>query len=87
MIECGQYNIRWANIHMMPEESVQAAVDLRAKKMMPIHWGAFNLALHDWRDPVIRSKAAAEEKGIPLIHPFIGERFSLTQDNLGTEWW
>lgn len=29
MIECGQYNKLWQSIHMMPEESVQAAIDLR----------------------------------------------------------
>lgn len=43
MLECGQYNELWKDIHMMPEQTVQAAIDLKAKLMMPIHWGAFTL--------------------------------------------
>ena len=54
MIECGQYNQNWKAIHMMPEQSAQANIDLGGKVMMPIHWGAFDLALHKWSEPVIR---------------------------------
>ena len=46
MLECGQYNELWKDIHMMPEQTVQAAIDLKGKFMMPIHWGAFTLAMH-----------------------------------------
>jgi len=73
MVECGQYNELWKDIHMMPEETAQAHLDLRGKTLMPIHWGAFTLAMHDWNEPVIRLKAAAQEKGIHLITPRIGE--------------
>lgn len=44
--ECGQYNNAWRYIHMMPEQTVQAAIDLKAKMLMPVHWGKFALALH-----------------------------------------
>ncbi len=37
MMECGQYNDKWADIHMMPEETVQAAADINTKQTMPIH--------------------------------------------------
>lgn len=37
MIECGQYNYKWKQIHMFPEESVQASIDVKTKAMMPIH--------------------------------------------------
>ncbi|MDX5320600.1 MAG: MBL fold metallo-hydrolase, partial [Bacteroidota bacterium] len=50
MMECGQYNERWTEIHMMPEETAKAAQDVQAKSFMPIHWGAFTLAMHDWND-------------------------------------
>ena len=36
MIECGQYNELWREIHMMPEETAQASPDLKARFMMPI---------------------------------------------------
>jgi L-ascorbate metabolism protein UlaG (beta-lactamase superfamily) len=50
LMECGQYDPRWASIHMIPEETVQANRDLQGKVMIPIHWGAFTLLVHDWRD-------------------------------------
>ena len=53
-MECGQYNEHWHQIHMYPEESVQAAHDVYAKKIIPVHWAGFALALHAWTDPVER---------------------------------
>ena len=88
MIECGQYNEKWANIHMMPEESAQAALDVRAKVMMPIHWASFVLSTHTWTDPVVRVTKRADELGIPIITPRIGDVVAL--DALGAfheRWW
>lgn len=73
MMECGQYNTMWPDIHMFPEETAQAGVDVRAKAMMPIHWGAFKLALHSWTDPIERVSEKAKELQIPLVTPKIGE--------------
>ena len=88
MIECGQYNEKWEAIHMMPEQSAQAAKDVQAKVMMPIHWGAFSLALHTWTDPVERVTKAAAELEMPLITPKIGEIFSLEDNQKYHEsWW
>jgi L-ascorbate metabolism protein UlaG (beta-lactamase superfamily) len=73
LMECGQYDPRWASIHMMPEETVQANRDVQGKVMIPIHWGAFTLSVHDWRDPVERASAAAQERGVKIATPRIGE--------------
>ncbi len=73
MIECGQYNKMWPDIHMFPEETAQAGVDVRAKAMMPIHWGTFKLALHSWTDPIERVTEKASELQLPLVTPKIGE--------------
>ena len=73
MMECGQYNEMWADIHMMPEETVQASLDLNSKLAMPIHWGAFTLALHSWTDPIERFSKKAQEVQLPYIAPEIGE--------------
>ena len=87
MVECGQYNQNWEAIHMMPEQSAQASIDLRGKVMMPIHWGAFDLALHEWREPVIRLLTAAEKQNINVVTPYIGERFAVGQDLPAEKWW
>ena len=88
MMEYGQYNENWSEIHMMPEETAQASLDLNAKLMMPIHWGAFSLSLHDWREPVERVSIASEKLGINIITPRIGASFELKQDTAHLEkWW
>jgi len=88
MLECGQYDKRWENIHMMPEQTAQAALDLKAKLMMPIHWGAFVLALHSWKDPVERVTKEAQELNVNVITSKIGEQFLLNKPLIEeNSWW
>jgi len=88
MMECGQYNEMWKEIHMMPEETAQAGIDVKAKFIMPIHWGAFKLAMHSWTDPVERIITKASELGIPVLVPKIGESIQLKrQNNKPIKWW
>lgn len=88
MLECGQYNERWKPFHMMPEETAQAAVDLRAKVFMPIHWGSFTLALHSWADPILRVTAKAVELKQPIATPKIGESIILEGESYPvSKWW
>lgn len=74
MLECGQYNVNWPNIHMMPEETAQAHIDLKGKVLMPIHWGKFKLALHSWTEPVERLTKRGKELGINMLLPEIGQQ-------------
>ncbi len=88
MMECGQYNQLWKEIHMMPEEAAQAGLDVRAKKIMPIHWGAFKLAMHPWTEPVERITTKANVLGIPITVPKIGEPILLLDEELVIDtWW
>lgn len=87
MLECGQYNEAWEAIHMMPEQTVSAGKDVKAKLSMPIHWGAFKLAAHSWTDPIDRFKQEAIAQKLPYVHPFIGESFVLGEDFPRHEWW
>ncbi len=87
MMECGQYNEDWAAIHMMPEESVQAGMDVQGKILMPIHWGAFDLAPHVWQDPILRFTKKAIEENANYVTPVIGGRFAIGVDLPKEEWW
>jgi L-ascorbate metabolism protein UlaG (beta-lactamase superfamily) len=87
MMECGQYNKLWSEIHMFPEQTVQAAVDIKAKRMMPIHWGAFKLALHDWTDPVERVVKKAKELNVALVVPQIGAEININKAILVQKEW
>lgn len=71
-LECGAYDRRWHHIHMFPEETVQAHLDLHGKVLHPIHWGTFNLALHAWDDPMKRLIRAADQAGITAATPVVG---------------
>lgn len=85
-MECGQYNENWHQIHLYPEESVQAALDAGAKKALPVHWGAFSLAQHHWKDPVVRFVEAAEKHNLPIVTPPPGALFSMDSPAFG-HWW
>ena len=87
ILECGQYNAYWKYIHMMPEETVQAGIDLKAKKILPVHWAKFSLSIHDWDEPIKRITAEATKKNMPLIHPMIGEEVDLNNPIPFTSWW
>lgn len=87
VLECGQYNKYWKFIHMIPEEVVQAAIDLKAKKLLPVHWAKFSLSLHAWDEPVKKVVKEAKNKAIPVLHPMIGEVVWLDKENSFTEWW
>ncbi len=87
ILEDGQYNENWKYIHMMPEETVQAAIDLGAKKLLPVHWAKFSLSLHAWDEPIIRIKKEAAVKNVYLLHPMIGELVDLDGDQIFTSWW
>ena len=88
MMECGQYNKMWPDIHMFPEETAQAGVDVQAKTLMPIHWGAFKLALHSWTDPIERVSKKAAKLRIPLVTPKIGEPIVIDKlPEPNSVWW
>lgn len=88
LIECGQYNELWHEIHMFPEETAQAGLDVRAKTIMPIHWGAFKLAMHAWNEPIQRLAKTAEQLNLEVIVPKIGESIRLhTTNQKQITWW
>ncbi|MBT2562010.1 MBL fold metallo-hydrolase [Pedobacter sp. ISL-68] len=87
LLECGQYNAYWPHIHMFPEETVQAAIDLKAKVLMPVHWGKFSLAMHPWNEPVKRVVVAAAAKQLPLVTPKLGETIILNEYLPTENWW
>jgi len=87
MMECGQYNEQWSQIHLLPEEVPQALLDLQCQVFMPIHWGAFKLALHDWAEPVESLKKAINSDEVTMATPKIGEQFIIGESIPMDEWW
>ena len=87
ILECGAYSKYWPAIHMMPEETFQASLDLNSRQLMPIHWGKFSLSLHGWKEPIMRLKQRAAGSGIPVITPKVGEIFEVNHSTKFADWW
>lgn len=88
IMECGQYDDlgRWI-LHMIPEETIQAFVDVGGEILLPVHWGAFTLALHDWDDPIERIIKLCEDKNISLATPAIGEMMEIERAAIPQHYW
>lgn len=86
-IENGAYNPRWQNIHLFPEQGVQASLDAQAKVALPIHWGKFSLSFHSWSEPIERFAKEAKEKKLTLATPLIGQTFIIGGNIPNGSWW
>jgi L-ascorbate metabolism protein UlaG (beta-lactamase superfamily) len=87
MIETGAYGVDWPDVHMQPEQTLQAHLDLGGKQLLPVHNGTFDLALHVWQDPFERIIALAERQGVAVSTPQMGELLSLAEPQEGRRWW
>ncbi|WP_348798194.1 MBL fold metallo-hydrolase [Flavobacterium adhaerens] len=90
LIDNGQYDIKWKYIHNLPEEVIQAAKDLKTKKLFPIHSSKFKLANHAWNEPLkkITELNSALENPFPLVTPKIGELVELQNEKQEfQQWW
>ncbi|MCX2861495.1 MBL fold metallo-hydrolase [Paucibacter sp. PLA-PC-4] len=87
LIETGAYNKDWADVHMQPEQSLQAHLDLRGRHLMPVHNGTFDLALHPWQEPFERIFALAAAQGVALTTPRMGERIAIGAPPPAQAWW
>lgn len=88
LMENGQYNMMWHDIHMLPEEAAMAAKALGAKVSMPIHWGGYVLSNHAWDDSVERFVQVSEKEGTEVITPKIGETVAIDRyEEYKDRWW
>lgn len=87
LLECGQYGDNWPYIHMLPEETIQAAIDLQAMLLLPVHWAKFDLSMHSWNEPIERLLASPSAHKVSIATPKIGEPFWLGKTIPQERWW
>ena len=87
LIQIGAYGPGWPDIHMTPEEGVAAHLDVRGGLLIPVHWATFNLAFHDWSEPVDRVWREAKAHDVPLAVPRPGERVDVARPPAVDGWW
>lgn len=87
MLEIGAWHPAWGTMHLGPEHALDAFTMLGAGTLLPIHWGTFNLALHDWDDPGETLVTLAESRGARVLTPRLGQVFEPSQLEGPTPWW
>ena len=88
LLEIGAFDPLWGDIHLGPDNAIRAFQDLNAACLMPIHWGLFDLALHDWRQPIERTLELAAKNGVSLFQPEPGVPTDvLAGREVRSSWW
>ena len=87
LIKVAAYDRAWPDIHLNPDQAVDAHVALKGKLLIPIHWGTYNLAYHDWFEPPNRVINAAEKLSIQFALPRFGEMVDPSNPPPLEKWW
>jgi L-ascorbate metabolism protein UlaG (beta-lactamase superfamily) len=88
ILDNGQYDLAWREIHLLPEEVIQATQHLQASRLFPVHASKFKLGHHPWDEPLVRVAELSVSAGIPLVTPMIGQAVYLdNQQQTFDRWW
>ena len=72
ILENGQYNADWAQIHTLPAELPKACRDLGAKEVITVHHSKYTLSKHPWDEPR-RNEDALEKEGSKVLRLVMGK--------------
>ncbi len=86
LMPIGAYSEYWQDIHTNPEEALMGHLELNANQCLPIHWATFDLALHSWKEPIVRFIDFAEKKNIEVLNPQIGEFINFSEKFNNQNW-
>jgi L-ascorbate metabolism protein UlaG (beta-lactamase superfamily) len=87
MIEVGAYDAMWADVHLGPEQAVEAHRQVRGGVLFPVHWGTFDLALHTWVEPGERVLEAARRAEVRVVLPKPGQSIDPLAPPQAERWW
>jgi L-ascorbate metabolism protein UlaG (beta-lactamase superfamily) len=87
MLEIGAFHPAWGDMHLGPDNAVEAARLLSAGVLLPIHWGTFPLAMHRWDQPPERLLELAPKSATRLLVPRLGEAVQPRHDRPLEPWW
>ena len=87
MMKIGAYSEDWPEIHLNPEQAMAAHRDLNGRVFLPIHWGTFNLAYHNWDEPIEWALKEAEVNHVTIITPMPGQTIDVDDPPAMEKWW
>ncbi|HYQ30737.1 MAG TPA: hypothetical protein VER04_26075, partial [Polyangiaceae bacterium] len=85
--EVGAFHEAWGDIHLGPEHALDALQLLGGGRLLPVHWGTFNLAIHAWDEPAETLLRLAPERGAQLLMPMLGEPVEPARAPQVQAWW
>ncbi len=86
LLEIDAWNENWPNSHLFPADVILSFRELQGKRLLPVHWGVFDLAMHPWDESIREVTRLAEETAVPLVTPRMGERITPGVTPTG-KWW
>lgn len=87
MLEVGAFHESWGDIHLGPAHALDALELLGGGRLLPVHWGTFNLAIHAWDEPAETLLRLAPERGASLVMPRLGEPCEPARVERVQPWW
>ncbi|MFV8753489.1 MBL fold metallo-hydrolase [Nannocystaceae bacterium ST9] len=87
MLEVGAHHPAWGDIHLGPDNALAALDLLGGGAFLPVHWGTFSLAIHEWDQPVERLLELSPRAGVQLVLPRIGEVVEPARVESVDIWW
>jgi L-ascorbate metabolism protein UlaG (beta-lactamase superfamily) len=87
MLEVGAFHPSWGDIHLGPENALKALQHLGGGAFLPVHWGTFSLALHDWDQPAETLLELGPRQGAQLLMPRLGEAVEPAKGEPAAPWW
>ena len=87
MLEVGAFHPAWGDIHLGPDQALDALALLGGGRFLPVHWGTFNLGLHAWDQPAERLLEIAPARGVELVMPRLGEVVEPGHTETPRPWW
>jgi L-ascorbate metabolism protein UlaG (beta-lactamase superfamily) len=87
LLEVGAFHESWGDIHLGPEHALEALALLGGGKLLPVHWGTFNLAIHAWDEPAETLIRLAPARGAQLVMPQLGEPVEPARVGGVHPWW
>jgi L-ascorbate metabolism protein UlaG (beta-lactamase superfamily) len=87
LLEIGAFHPSWGDIHLGPENALEVFSMLGGGTLLPVHWGTFSLAMHDWDEPAETLLRLANERRARILTPRLGEVFEPAHIAGPTPWW
>lgn len=87
MLEVGAFHPSWGDVHLGPENALKALDLLGGGAFLPVHWGTFALAMHDWDAPAETLLELGPARGARLLMPRLGEPVEPAHGPAPQPWW